>query len=197
MTVDIGAGDGKFALWRAERDPRRLVVAVDANAAALGAGYSRAARRRLSNILFAVAPAEDLPVELSGAADEIRIHFPWGSLLRMVLDADQGLLDQLAALLEPGGRLVVALSIVPRDRVAGLAELDGAGAEEILERLRARGHFHGGTVAELTPGAVRDLHSTWANRLRVGHQRRGWLIETRAHQVELRGVVDDPAAEPR
>jgi 16S rRNA (adenine(1408)-N(1))-methyltransferase len=178
VTVDIGAGDGRFALRRAARDPDQLVVAIDANAAALGAGFSRAARLRLANVLFAVAAAEDLPTELHGLADEIRIQFPWGSLLRLVLDADPRLLDRLAAILRPGGRLVIALSIVPRDGVAGVAELDEPAVTALLGRLQSCGRFAGGQVVPLTPRSARELHSTWANRLRVGHQRPGWLIET-------------------
>ena len=29
-------------------------------------------------------PVEDLPAELDGVADELHVHFPWGSLLRAV-----------------------------------------------------------------------------------------------------------------
>jgi 16S rRNA (adenine(1408)-N(1))-methyltransferase len=167
---------------RAARDPAELVVAVDASAAALGAGFSQAARRRLHNVLFVLAAAEDLPEELDGSADEVRVQFPWGSLLRLVLDAGVGtgtdLLGRIATILKPGGRLVLALSIVPRDGVAELAELDEPGARALLARIERRGDFAGGHVVPINAAVTRTLHSTWASRLRVGHERPGWLIET-------------------
>src|SRR2546426_7896288 len=42
-----------------------------------------------SNVLFLQAAVEDLPAELDRVADEIHIHFPWGSLLRALLLGDQ------------------------------------------------------------------------------------------------------------
>ena len=35
-------------------------------------------------MLFIQAAVEDLPPELDGVADEVHVHFPWGSLLRAV-----------------------------------------------------------------------------------------------------------------
>jgi 16S rRNA (adenine(1408)-N(1))-methyltransferase len=146
--------------------------------AGLGAGYSRAARRGLQNALFVVATAEQLPAELAGVADEVRIQFPWGSLLRLALGADPGFLRSLAGLLKPDGRLAVALSITARDRVAEIDTLDERAASAVLARLEATGDLRDGTVTAITPTIAKSLHSTWANRLRVGHSRPGWLLET-------------------
>jgi len=42
------------------------------------------AKGGLPNVLFVQATVENLPEELNESADEIHIHFPWGSLLRSV-----------------------------------------------------------------------------------------------------------------
>jgi len=178
VTLDIGAGDGRYVLSTAAADPRHLVVAVDADRAGLAAGFSRASRRRLDNAIFVVAPAEELPAELDGLAGEVRIQFPWGSLLRLVLSAQGAFVHRIGSLLEPGGRLVIALSLTPRDGVAASACVDEQAAHGLLARIEAGAPFAGGGVTAITPEIARTLHSTWANRLRVGHQRPGWLLQT-------------------
>jgi len=52
---------------------------------------------------------------LLGAADELTINFPWGSLLRGVLGHDDAVLAGVAALLAPRGSGSVLFSLTPRD----------------------------------------------------------------------------------
>jgi Methyltransferase domain len=91
-TVDLGTGDGRAVLAAAAARPDRLAVGVDASAAAMAEASWRAARRSerggLPNAVFVVAAAEALPPELDGVADLVTIQFPWGSLLKGLLDAD-------------------------------------------------------------------------------------------------------------
>jgi 16S rRNA (adenine(1408)-N(1))-methyltransferase len=83
-------------LAAAAAEPDRLVVGVDASAAAMAEASRRAARRPdrggLPNALFVVAAAEALPPELDGLADLVTVHFPWASLLRGLLTADPAVL---------------------------------------------------------------------------------------------------------
>ena len=128
-----------------------------------------------------MASAESLPDELAGCADEVRIQFPWGSLLRAILHADRALLTGVAGLLCPGGTLHVLVSVVERDRVKGVSRLDereagevargiaGAGAGIALERWR-----------QATPEDVAASHSTWGKRLGVGRSRQAWVLRFRA-----------------
>ena len=65
---------------------------MDANAKPLEKPSMKATRKPakggLANAMFVQAAVEDLPVEFDGVADEIHIHFPWGSLLRAVATGD-------------------------------------------------------------------------------------------------------------
>jgi 16S rRNA (adenine(1408)-N(1))-methyltransferase len=143
-------------------------------------GFRRARRAKLSNALFVVASAGSLPDELRGCADEVRIQFPWGSLLDAVLRGDPAVLAGVAGLLRPGGRLHVLASVVERDRIDGMAQLDGRQAADVASRIAAAGV---GLVPErcreATPAEVAASHSTWGKRLGVGRSRPACLLQFR------------------
>ena len=67
-------------LATAAAQPDRLVVGVDASAAAMAVASRRAAatprRGGLPNALFVVAAVEALPPELNGLTNAVTIHFP-------------------------------------------------------------------------------------------------------------------------
>jgi 16S rRNA (adenine(1408)-N(1))-methyltransferase len=78
--IDLGTGDGRFVLATASDHPDRLVVGIDASAAAMAEASRRAAanprRGGRPNALFVVAGAEALPPELDGAAEWLTAWFP-------------------------------------------------------------------------------------------------------------------------
>jgi 16S rRNA (adenine(1408)-N(1))-methyltransferase len=85
VIVDLGTGDGRYVLATAAACPDRLVIGVDANAAAMADAARKATARSgkpgkpgggLPNALFVVAAVEALPVELAGVADLVTAHFP-------------------------------------------------------------------------------------------------------------------------
>ena len=57
------------------------------------------------------APAEDLPAELDGLADEIHVHFPWGSLLRAVAEGSEKVLGNMRRIARQGGWLEVVIGV--------------------------------------------------------------------------------------
>jgi 16S rRNA (adenine(1408)-N(1))-methyltransferase len=177
--VDLGAGDGRFVVELAARDPDTLAVAIDANAAGLADGVRRARRRRLENAVFVVASAERLPPELEGTADAVRIQFPWGSLLDGVLRGDDAVAGNIARIMKPRAELVVLVSVVERDGVAGIARLDEGSARDVGRRLAAAGGLTLMRTRPVTPADVAESRSTWAKRLGVGRNRPAWRLELR------------------
>lgn len=169
----MGTGDGRFVVRTAADDPGALVVGVDPNVAGLGAGFTAARRQKLENALFVVASAESLPPELLGVGDEVHVQFPWAALLRAVVGAQPTVASNLAALLRPGGTLEVVLSVVPRDGLDELRELDDRAATALAHRFAAAATpaLDVDTVAPVEPAEARRLHSTWARRLGVGRNR--------------------------
>jgi 16S rRNA (adenine(1408)-N(1))-methyltransferase len=94
VIVDIGTGDGRFVYQTARENPAKFYVGIDANSRPLEKISMKATRRPAKggapNLMFVQAAIEDLPDELNDAADEIHIHFPWGSLLRAVATGEAG-----------------------------------------------------------------------------------------------------------
>jgi 16S rRNA (adenine(1408)-N(1))-methyltransferase len=181
-------------LATAAAQPDRLVVGVDASAAAMAVASRRAAatlrRGGLPNALFVVAAAEALPPELDGLADAVTVHFPWGSLLRGLLGADPTVMAGLTRLMRPGATLSMLLSTTDRDRGAGVAPL----REPAVRALAAAYADWGLAVTEARPATAADVaaaHSTWGKRLGAGGRRPAWLLRARLdhHPPALGGTA--------
>jgi 16S rRNA (adenine(1408)-N(1))-methyltransferase len=159
--VDLGAGEGGYVLHRARTDPTTFAIAVDASPDGLVDGAWKAKRARLGNLAFLVEGIERLPCDLACLADEVTVHFPWGSLLRGLLDADPRVVLPIASLLHPAGEFRVLLSATARD---GYADL---GAEALSRSAPDFAGF-GLELREVRPAAAADVaasRSSWAKRL--------------------------------
>lgn len=168
MIIDLGTGDGRAALALAEAQPTTLVIGMDADAASMTETSRRAARATArggrANLLFVVAAAETPPAELIGLADEIRILFPWGSLLRGVLGRDERVARGIGALLRPGARVTATVSVTPADGVGGVGALELATLVDVAAGLRTAGlHLTGSHRVDRDE--VRATRSTWGRRL--------------------------------
>ena len=167
--MDLGTGDGRSVLARAAREPRSLVIGLDANAAVMAEASRRAARNPskggLPNALFALAAAEAPPPELATRAALVTIVMPWGSLLEGVLGRPGGGAAQagIATLVAPGGSVVAYVSTTARDGQA-LPELD----DVLAGSLEAGWSAYGLRVASWRPALSDELAATgssWARRL--------------------------------
>ena len=184
MIIDLGTGDGRAALKLAETEPRTLVIGIDADAASMAETSRRAARPSAKggrpNLLFVAAAAETAPPELRGLADEIRILFPWGSLLRGVLGTDERVARGIADLARSGGRVSAIVSVTPRDGLGGITSLDPAriaGIAGIADAARRAG-LRLTATRRLNVEEVRATRSTWGRRLLGGAANRPvWRIE--------------------
>ena len=170
MIVDLGTGDGRAALTLAESEPGTLVIGIDADAASMAETSRRAARPPARggrpNLLFVVAAAETPPPELLGVADEVRILFPWGSLLRGVLGADEPVAAGIADLARPGGHVSAIVSVTSRDGLDGIASLDPGRLGGITRCATLRSAVD--CRQQLDAEDVRATRSTWGRRLLGG-----------------------------
>jgi len=136
IVLDVGCGDGRATARLARKEPETLAIGLDANldmAARVRRRAGRdASRGGVPNLALVRASAEALPRELAGRADEVRVEYPWGSLLAGLL-SEAGAPDVLAGLraaLRPGGRLWIVLNAraTPDDAADRLrAGLEAAG----------------------------------------------------------------------
>lgn len=176
MTVDLGAGDGRFVLAHAAEHPRRFVLGVDASPDAMRDASRRAARAParggLPNARFVASSIQALPAGLESFADLVTVHFPWGSLRDAAVGADPRLTARIASLVRPGGQLRLLLSAAERD---GATPVDP-------ERVAAAYSAHGLRLSALRSAALDDAiaaHSSWGKRLlrRPTPDRVGWSFE--------------------
>jgi hypothetical protein len=127
-------------------------------------------------VLFVQAAVEDLPVELDGVADEVHVHFPWGSLLRAVATGDVVVLQNLRRICSPGALLEVVLGLDPtRDQSEierlGLSTLTLEYIDQTLVPQYAAAGFEI-TERGIIPAADwPEFNTSWAKRLQQNDQR--------------------------
>ena len=170
--------------------PELLAIGVDANAGSIVEASRRAARPAkrsgLPNALFVVAAAESLPAALDGRADALAVHFPWGSLLRGLLEADPAILAGIARVTRPGATVTLLLSVTERDRSVGRTSLD----ERTFATLAPGYAAHGLLPCEARPATADDLarsRSSWAKRLGAGSDRPVWSARFRRADTPCSG----------
>jgi 16S rRNA (adenine(1408)-N(1))-methyltransferase len=106
VLIDVGTGDGRYVLHVARSWPTWFVIGVDA----CRDNLRRTSRKAPPNALYVIANALALPRELGGMASKVTINFPWGSLLKGLLDGEPMLLEGLLAIARPGAALEIRLN---------------------------------------------------------------------------------------
>ncbi|HYF61870.1 MAG TPA: class I SAM-dependent methyltransferase [Herpetosiphonaceae bacterium] len=162
--IDIGTGDGRFALDAARRRPDLFVIGLDA----CRDSVREASRRAPANVLFVVANVADLPAELAGRASGLSVNFPWGSLLKALISDEPAVLDGLVGLGRPGFRLEL---MVNGEALATLGSSLERGGAQIRRGLIRRG-LDVAEPAILDRAALRAIPTTWARRLAFGRDPR-------------------------
>ncbi len=186
VTVNLGAGDGRFAYRYAQAHPERLVIAIDPvreNLRELSAKAARKpARGGLANVLYVVASVEHLPPELHGVAGEIFVTLPWGSLMRGIMLAEPVVLDALASLARDGAALRIVLNTrifddpVPAE-ARDLPEITPEYARQTLAPAYARHGIEIVSARFMDADEVAAISTTWAKRLSHRAPPRSVLIE--------------------
>ena len=180
VVIDIGTGDGRFVSAAARENPNKFYIGVDANAKPLEKISMRATRKPkkggLPNAMFVQAAVEDLPEELNGIADEIHIHFPWGSLLKAIATADELVLRSLARIAARDCLVEIVIGIDPdRDKT----EIDRLDIPELtpiflhsylFPKFKAAG-FELLDFGKLDAGEWSRLETSWARRLKGNNDR--------------------------
>ena len=150
-----------------------FAIGLDASSDALAYAARRAVRDRVPNLVLLREPLES--VALASFADELTIHFPWGSLLRGALGEERGVFDAICQLPRPGGLLTLAFSVIARD---GRAPLSARDIARVTRAYRGSGF----TLVEdraVARGDVAAARSSWGKRLDVGGTRPGHLLRFR------------------
>lgn len=175
IIIDIGTGDGVFVSECARSSPRKFYIGIDANARPLEKIsekiHRKPAKGGLPNVLFLQAAVEDLPPELDGVADEVHVHFPWGSLLGVVATGDEAVLTNLRRICSPNALLEILIGFDPVQDVSELARLEipSLSLNYIDSVLATRYERSGFAIIErgvLSQSEWADVRTSWARRLK-------------------------------
>jgi 16S rRNA (adenine(1408)-N(1))-methyltransferase len=179
VIIDVGTGDGRFVYESARRDPASFYIGVDPDAAALAEYAYRASRKParggVDNAAFVIASVEQLPVELNGLAALVRVNFPWGSLLRGLLEPGQPVLEALARLAVDGHFEIVLAYDPEHDFGAFAGEALPPLSEALIEATLRPAYSAAGLQVDqyrrLTQDEALAIPSTWGRRLLHGRPR--------------------------
>ena len=178
--IDLGTGDGLFVYHSARETPTRFFIGIDPSPRPLEKIsekiHRKPSRGGAPNALFVQASVENLPSELDGVAREVRVHFPWGSLLRAVAAGDPAALAGIRRMSATGASLEVVIGFDPERDATELARL---GIEPLTltqidtvlaPRYRSAGFAITGhrMVAAVDQARIR---TSWAQRLRANERR--------------------------
>ena len=180
VIIDIGTGDGRFVYQSARQNPNKFYIGIDPNVRSLEKIsekiHRKPAKGGAPNVLFIQAAVEDLPSELNGVADEVHVHFPWGSLLRAVATGEIAVLENLRRICAPGALLEVVIGLDPvRDQTEierhGLTPLS---IEFIDKQLTLKYQAAGFETIErgiLAASEWPEFNTSWAKRLQSNEGR--------------------------
>ena len=180
VIIDIGTGDGRYVYQSARRNPNKFYIGIDPNTRPLEKIsekiHRKPAKGGAPNVLFIQSAIEDLPEELNGVANEVHVHFPWGSLLRAVATGDVALLQNLRRICAEDALLEVVIGIDPvRDK----SELERLGVKpltlEVIDNVLVPNYAAAGfEIIERGVIAASEwpaLETSWAKRLQGNEQR--------------------------
>ena len=180
VIIDIGTGDGRFVYQSARQNPNKFYIGIDPNTRPLEKISEKIHRKPdkggAPNVLFIQAAVEDLPSELVGVANELHVHFPWGSLLRAVTTGELAVLQNLRRVCSDGAVFEVVTGLDPeRDQSEierlGLTSLSLEFIDEVLSPRYAAAAFEVIERGILAASEWPELNTSWAKRLH-GNERR-------------------------
>lgn len=186
--VDVGTGDGRFVYRYAREHPDTFAIGLDPVREALRESSARAAKKParggLPNVLFVMGAAEELPGPLAGLADVLTVNYPWGSLLKAMVEPVPGILAGLSAVARPGARVSILLNYSVFEDAdyalrLGLPPLSPERArEELIPAYSACGIEI--DEVQLLDSAVAVPHRTsWGQHLLLGSKRKSLLLTGR------------------
>ncbi|HYO90624.1 MAG TPA: class I SAM-dependent methyltransferase [Pyrinomonadaceae bacterium] len=192
IVIDIGTGDGLFVYQCARENPKKFYIGVDANTRPLEKlsekVHRKPAKGGLPNVLFLQASVEDLPPELDKVANEVHIHFPWGSLLQAVAAGHTQALQNIRRVCADGALLEIVIGLDPeRDRTElARLSLPPLTVEHVDSVLAIKYREAGFEIRErgVTPASVwPELRTSWAKRLKGNANRSLLYIIARATEL--------------
>jgi 16S rRNA (adenine(1408)-N(1))-methyltransferase len=133
------------------------------------------ARGGVRNALFVCASCEALPEELNDLASEMTVLFPWGSLLKSVVRADNDFLRGIRRICREGAEIRIVFGYDQRSEPGVTAELAlPALMPNYVDSLAGNHYRQAGfalNVRQLRKAEIGEIPTTWARKLAYGKDR--------------------------
>jgi hypothetical protein len=164
----------------ARQNPPKFYIGIDVNTRPLRKVsekiYRKVTKGGAPNALFIQSSVEDLPTELVGVADEVHVHFPWGSLLKAVANGELNVLQGIRRICADDALVEIVTGI---DLERDAAEIERLGLEQLSDgyidhELRSRYLVANLEIVEhglMTKSHLPTIKSSWARRLRGNSNR--------------------------
>ncbi|MGB4645195.1 MAG: hypothetical protein WBH76_04790 [Dictyoglomaceae bacterium] len=188
IVMDIGTGEGEFIYGQARRNPETLYIGLDSCAdrmvrVSLKAG-KKTTKGGLKNVLFVVDDAMAISDDLAFTADNIFIHFPWGSLRDGIIKGDARLLQNLVKVSKADASLEIYITYCRKYEENEMISrnLPELSMHYLREVLKERFHCAGIQVTEISAmdnEALKSLQTKWAKKLAYGKAREIFHIRCR------------------
>jgi 16S rRNA (adenine(1408)-N(1))-methyltransferase len=189
IVIDIGTGDGRFVSAMAKANPNKFFIGLDVNVKPLEKPSMKATRKPnkggLPNVMFVQAAVEFLPEEFTGIANEIHIHFPWGSLLKAVALGESAGLASIRRIAAIGCLLELVFGVDPERDMSEFARLEipdlslSYFKNTLTSRYNAAG-FETVDIRQLSRDVWANIQTSWARKLRSGSTRQVTMMTFRA-----------------
>jgi len=177
VIVDIGTGDGRFIYANAKSNPDNFYIGIDPAPKQAEKYQKRVNREKLNNVEFLTGAVEKMPKELFGAADEVYVNFPWGSLLGGIAKAEQKIVGAICSVLKPGGRLEIVFGYSQDAEPSEVKRLglEGLTTKKIQNEIVPEFEKNGLKVIELdriSKSQAFEIESSWSKKLSFGQERK-------------------------
>jgi hypothetical protein len=160
VILDLGTGDGRYVCTLAKDHPEWFILGVDS----CRENLRTSSRGDWPNMLFVIASAQALPQELHGLVSHMTINFPWGSLLKSLLEGDPLLMNGLSSIAKPNAQIDIHVNGGAFAEAGTSLE---SGTQLICENMN-RNRWEIKHSAILDHGTLRNFPTTWAKRLAYG-----------------------------
>ncbi|MFZ5643916.1 MAG: 16S rRNA (adenine(1408)-N(1))-methyltransferase NpmA [Bacillota bacterium] len=180
VVVDIGTGDGRFVYKMARQQPETFFIGVDSAADNMAEYSSKAVKKPgkggLSNAIYVVASAENLPSRMEGIAGKIFVILPWGSLLEGIVKGERVLLSSIRSIAAPEASLELFFTYSHLIEVGEMnrRELPELSLEYIENNLASLYMDCGIRILDkeiISNERLREYETQWAKRLGFGRNR--------------------------
>jgi predicted RNA methylase len=162
--IDMGTGDGAFALHMARRHPETAVLGIDTCLDNL----TKAARKAPGNLRFLTGDATEMPAHVNGKATGISINFPYGSLLGTLVSAEDKTWQRLLGPAHDGSQVDIRINASACQDYGLDFETTKRYVERALRSIAPRST----SVTAVPQKVMRTFPSTWAKRLAYGRPSR-------------------------